>query len=82
MEAFDVTGELVVPIKRLIAVGSSVSWERLTEAGNLFVFAFAMLIFATCVVALLHFGIEEVFPKRSKRAKQRRRKHHEWSTQR
>lgn len=71
-----------MPVKHLVAVGSSASWDRLTEAGNLLVFGFAMLIFSTCVVALLYFGFGEMFPNRSRRVKQKRRKHRQWSTQR
>jgi hypothetical protein len=79
-EAFDCIGELDVPVKHLIAAGSKVLWERVYEAGNWLVFGFAMLLFATCVVALLHLGIQEMLPHRPRRAKRKRRKHRQWST--
>lgn len=66
--------------KHLIAAGANVPWDRLFEAGNWLVFGFGMLLFATCVVGLMHLGIQEMFPHRYKRPKHKRRKHHQWSS--
>jgi len=71
-----------VPVRHLIAVGSNAFWQKLSDAGNWLVFGFGMLLFVTCVVALLHLGIQEMLPHRNKKAKNKRRKRHQWSTQR
>lgn len=71
-----------MPVKHVIVAGSSVSWERLSDAGNWVVFGFGMVLFATCVVAVLHLGIQEMFSPRHKRTKHKPRKHQQWSTQR
>ena len=71
-----------MPVKHLIAVGFNAFWQTLSDAGNWLVFGFGMLLSGACVVALLHFGIGEMFPNRYRRAKEKRRNHHKWSTQR
>ena len=78
-EAFDCIGEPDLRLHVLIAGNSHAPWDRLSDIGEDVVGIFMLLLFVTCIVAVIRLGIQEMLPHRHKRAKHKRRKFQERS---